>query len=39
MLPAERRQVWQKLVGDDFTLAPKRVDGAPEVDGVPEGQK
>ena len=36
MLPSERRDVGEKLVGNDFAARAQLVDGAAEIDGVPE---
>ncbi len=36
MLPAERSDVGEKLVGNDFAARTQFVDGAGEIDGVPE---
>jgi len=35
MLPAQRRQVVQQFVRNDLSLAAQRLNGAPEVYGVP----
>jgi hypothetical protein len=35
VLPAERRDVGKKLVGDDFAARTQFTDGAAEIDGVP----
>jgi hypothetical protein len=36
MLPAQRRNVGDKLVRDDFAARAQFVGGAAEIDGVPE---
>ncbi len=36
MLPAERRDMSEKLVRNDFAARAQLVDGAAEIDGVPE---
>src|SRR5271157_1016838 len=36
MLPAERRHVGEKLVRNDFAARAQLVDGAAEIDGIPE---
>src|SRR5271165_6119148 len=36
VLPAERGNVGEKLVGDDFAARAQLIDGAAEIDGVPE---
>jgi len=35
MLPAERRDMGEKIVRDDFALRTQLVDGTAEIDSVP----
>ena len=36
MLPAERRDMSEKIVGNDFATRAQLIDGAAEIDGVPK---